>query len=107
MERKPFPADSELFKLSNAEICKTLNHGTDAQAQNRAKLLGELTSLSKRLIYAKLAVEDLLTEVGMHEVSQAIYCIEWRSRYYASEVKAEACRKANVLQRVWWALRNK
>ena len=99
--------DTEMFQpgMLPADIQKLWNgNAKTEQERRRARMFGDLASLSKRFVNEGVAFESLLSEPGMKNVSAAIYALEWSVLYYAAETKRQRRTARGYWKCIWDAL---
>lgn len=103
------PSDVELFTEDNIpELQKKFRHVSNSEEERRrAKLFLDLSSLTKRFINERLALEARLSERGMAEFSASIYALQWDTLYYAEQKRQQRRRELGYWRRLWNALLNK
>lgn len=102
------PLDTELFNKDLADLQEVWRKPTgNAPGDRRARLMCELASLCKRFINERIAVEEMLTQKGVTEMSASIYCMQWMNIYYQALEEQTERRERGYWKKLWAAIRGR
>jgi len=107
---KTLPGNEVLFKpaFATEELYKIMQQtNLTEQAKRRRDVWQRLTLVLRLAMNERFALEEALTEQGMHEFSNALYSFEWKSMRDALDAEIAKRQQRGYWANVWCALRKR
>lgn len=102
--------DSTMFKHAVNRLPQNqslANSQWTEQEARRQRLYTQLAALCKLFQNERTALEDMLTEQGILDMSGSLYALDWYKLWKAAEETRAAWRSRGYWKRLWDALRDR